>query len=58
MVGLISHEAIGHMVEADFVLSGSIVKDKIGTKIASHLVTMIDSGQPDIASNGDWNYHS
>ena len=26
MVGLISHEAIGHMVEADFVLSGSIVK--------------------------------
>jgi TldD protein len=51
MAGLISHEAIGHMVEADFVLSGSIVKDKIGTKIASDLVTMVDSGQPDIASN-------
>jgi TldD protein len=51
MVGLISHEAIGHMVEADFVLSGSIVKDKIGTKIASHLITMVDSGQPNIASN-------
>src|SRR5919108_1933638 len=51
MVGLISHEAIGHMVEADFVLSGSIAKDKIGTKIASDLVTMVDSGQPDIASN-------
>jgi TldD protein len=51
MVGLISHEAIGHMVEADFVLSGSIVKDKLGTKIASDLITMVDSGQPDIASN-------
>ena len=51
MVGLISHEAIGHMVEADFVLSGSIVKDKIGTKVASDLVTMVDSGQPDIGSN-------
>src|SRR5437016_3728989 len=33
MVGLISHEAIGHMVEADFVLSGSIVKDRIGQKV-------------------------
>ncbi len=51
MVGLISHEAIGHMVEADFVLSGSIVKDKIGTKVASNLITMVDSGQPDIGSN-------
>src|SRR5919199_3756584 len=51
MVGLISHEAMGHMVEADFVLSGSIVKDKIRHKIASELITLVDSGQPDIASN-------
>src|SRR5919199_1855558 len=51
MVGLISHEAIGHMVEADFVLSGSIVKDKIGHKIASDMITLVDSGQSNIAAN-------
>ena len=44
MVGLISHEAIGHTVEADFVLSGSIVKDRIGEKVASEIVTLVDSG--------------
>lgn len=44
MVGLISHEAIGHTVEADFVLSGSIVKGKLGEKVASDLVTLVDSG--------------
>jgi TldD protein len=51
MVGLISHEAIGHMAEADFVLSGSIVGNKIGHKIASELITLIDSGQSNIAAN-------
>jgi TldD protein len=51
MVGLLSHEAIGHTVEADFVLSGSVVKDKMGTKVASELVTLVDSGKSDIASN-------
>ncbi|MFM8316063.1 MAG: TldD/PmbA family protein, partial [Deltaproteobacteria bacterium] len=44
MVGLLSHEAIGHTVEADFVLSGSVAKDKIGTQVASPLVTLSDSG--------------
>jgi TldD protein len=39
------------MVEADFVLSGSAVKDKIGQKIASELVTLVDSGQSNIAAN-------
>jgi TldD protein len=48
MVGLISHEAIGHTVEADFVLSGSIVKGKIGQKVASDLVTLVDSGPSQI----------
>jgi TldD protein len=48
MVGLISHEAIGHTVEADFVLSGSIVRDKIGQKVASDLVTLVDSGPSQI----------
>jgi TldD protein len=51
MVGLISHEAIGHMVEADFVLSGSIVKDRIGQKVASELISLVDSGQSNIAAN-------
>jgi len=44
LVGLISHEAIGHTVEADFVQSGSIAKGMIDKKIASELVTMADSG--------------
>lgn len=45
VVGLISHEAIGHTVEADFVLSGSAAKGKIGKKVASEHVTMVDSGE-------------
>lgn len=51
MVGLLSHEAIGHTVEADFVLSGSVVKNKIGSKVASELVTLVDSGRSEIESN-------
>lgn len=51
MVGLLSHEAIGHTVEADFVLSGSVVKDKIGEQVASELVTLVDSGRSEIADN-------
>lgn len=51
MVGLLCHEAIGHTVEADFVLSGSVVKDKLGQKVASDLVTLVDSGRSDIADN-------
>jgi TldD protein len=47
LVGLISHEAFGHTVEADFVLSGSAAKDRIGTQVASNLVTMVDCGMPD-----------
>lgn len=48
MVGLIAHEAIGHTVEADFVLSGSIVSTEMGKQIASNLVTLVDSGFSDI----------
>jgi TldD protein len=51
MVGLLSHEAIGHTVEADFVLSGSVVKDRVGSKVASELVTLVDSGRSDLADN-------
>lgn len=51
MVGLLSHEAIGHTVEADFVLSGSVVKDKMGQQVASELVTLVDSGRSEILNN-------
>ncbi|HEV8386756.1 MAG TPA: TldD/PmbA family protein [Nitrososphaera sp.] len=51
MVGLLSHEAIGHTVEADFVLSGSVVKNKIGERVASELVTLVDSGSQEMAGN-------
>lgn len=51
IVGLLSHEAIGHTVEADWVLSGSIVKDKIGQLVASELITLVDSGPSQIKPN-------
>jgi TldD protein len=51
IVGLLCHEAIGHTVEADFVLSGSVVNGKIGQKVASELVTLADSGLSDNAEN-------
>lgn len=43
ITGLLTHEAIGHNAEADHVLSGgSIIAGKLGEKIASELVTIID----------------
>ncbi|MFW9922716.1 MAG: TldD/PmbA family protein [Candidatus Thorarchaeota archaeon] len=50
VVGIISHEAIGHTVESDFVMAGSIAKGKIGKKVASEHVTMVDSGEQSYAS--------
>lgn len=44
LVGLLAHEAVGHTVEADFVLSGSAASGKLGWKVASELVTLVDSG--------------
>jgi TldD protein len=43
VTGLFSHEAIGHNAEADLVLAGeSIVEGKLGQRIASDVVTIID----------------
>jgi TldD protein len=49
LVGVLSHEAIGHTVEADIVLSGAITRDKIGETVASELVTLCDSGRSEHA---------
>ena len=43
IVGVLAHEALGHICEADFALSGSAVMGKIGEKIASEEVTIYDS---------------
>jgi TldD protein len=48
IVGLLCHEAIGHTVEADFVLSGSIAAGQVGQKVAGDLVTLCDSGASEL----------
>ena len=45
VVGLLCHEAIGHTVEADFVKAGSVAQGRMGTPVASPLVTLVDSGK-------------
>lgn len=41
---VLAHESLGHMAEADSVMSGSKLRGKIGKKIASEQVTIIDDG--------------
>ncbi len=50
IVGLLVHEAIGHTVEADFVLAGSVAKGKIGQRVGSDLVSLCDSGSSEYYS--------
>lgn len=50
LVGLLAHEAIGHTVEADFVLAGSAASGRLGKRVASELVTLVDSGPALIGS--------
>lgn len=42
LAGILSHEAIGHTTEADFVINGSIAGDYLGEAVASPMVTLID----------------
>jgi TldD protein len=48
LVGLLTHEAVGHTVEADFVQAGSVAAGKIGTRVASERVTLADSGASEL----------
>ena len=42
MTGMLSHEAVGHTVEADLVLGGSVAAHKLNQRVASDLVTLTD----------------
>ncbi|MCW4052675.1 MAG: TldD/PmbA family protein [Candidatus Bathyarchaeota archaeon] len=45
MVGLVLHEALGHATEGDTVVTGgSVLMGRVGTRIASDLVTLVDEG--------------
>ena len=49
--GVFAHEAIGHGCEADIVLAGgSVLKDKLNTKIGNDCINIIDDGS--LQTNG------
>ena len=47
VVGVFVHEAFGHLAEADLALSGGVLANNMGKKIASDLVTFYDDGTID-----------
>ncbi len=44
VIGVFAHEAFGHLAEADLTLSGSVLIDKLGKKVASEIVSIYDDG--------------
>lgn len=44
VVGVFVHEAFGHLAEADLALSGGVLANNLGKRIASDLVTFYDDG--------------
>jgi len=50
ILALIVHEAFGHTAEADLVITGSVLTGKIGRKVASELVTIVDDPGPEGAN--------
>jgi TldD protein len=42
MGGMLAHEAVGHTVEADLVLGGSVAGPNLRKRVASDLVTLVD----------------
>jgi TldD protein len=51
-VGIIAHEAVGHCSEADLVEGGSFLKGKLGKKVCSELVTIVDA--PFLEDSSGW----
>ncbi|RLF65175.1 MAG: TldD/PmbA family protein, partial [Thermoplasmata archaeon] len=44
VVGVIAHEALGHLVEADLTMSGALA-NKLGQKIAPDYINIVDDGR-------------
>mgnify|MGYP001552720017 CR=1 FL=1 len=42
LAGILAHESIGHLAEADFVSSASILRDRVGKQIASEMFSLTD----------------
>ncbi len=42
LAGMLAHEAVGHTVEADLVLGGSVAAHALNKRVASDLVTLVD----------------
>ncbi len=42
LAGMLAHEAVGHTVEADLVIGGSVAAHNLGREVASPIVTMVD----------------
>ena len=42
VVGVFVHEVFGHLAEADIAMSGSVIRDKVGMKVGSELVNIVD----------------
>jgi len=45
IVGLLAHEAVGHCAEADLVYGGSFLASKLGEKVASERIILVDDGR-------------
>jgi len=55
LAGVLAHESFGHLSEADFVvIGGSPLTGKIGQKLGTEIVTIIDEGLPE---KGGYNIH-
>jgi len=42
LAGILAHEAVGHTVEADIVMGGSVAASNLNKQVASEIVSMVD----------------